>query len=124
MNSEVCVGCSHVLECVQVASGREPCFCTGDVEATDTAVTEPYGEFRDFTRTRGVTHGGEQADDANLLAVDPRCGFAGAKSFENVFDYLVQAQASVEVLLGGEPNLCVDHSVLGEVLGAFTGDPC
>ena len=108
----------HVLEGVEVAAGRPARLGAGDVEPGHAAVAVPHREFGDLQRARRRAHGGEQGVDGDATA-----RAAGPEALEHRLDHLVEAQPARHVQFRGEPDLCVDHTVGGEVLRALGRHP-
>jgi hypothetical protein len=104
-----------------VAGGREARLRARDVEADDAEVAVAVGQLGDLQGACGVPHGGEQRAHADAVAVLPRAALAHAEALVDRLDDLFEGEALLQVLLGGVPDLGVDHAVLGEVLGALSG---
>ena len=113
----------QVLERVQVPGGRVPGLRPGDVDADHADVPEPDRQLGDLHRAGVVPHRGEQRADPDPVTVRGRPRRPLGEPGQHRVHDLVEGQPLLDVQLGREPDLGVDHPVRGEVLGALGGDP-
>ena len=93
-------------------------FGAGDVEAHHAGIAPPHGQLRDLQAAGGGAHGRQQCVDREAGA-----GRAEPEALEDRVDHFVEREPLLEVQLGGEADLGVDHAVVGEILGALLRDP-
>jgi hypothetical protein len=99
------------------SSGRVAGLAARDVEADHAGVPVAQRELGDLRGVRRRAHGGEQQPD-----LDPALRRHLLEPGEDRLHDLVQLHAALEVQLGCEADLGVDHAVVGQVLGALGCD--
>lgn len=122
VNGEARVVVSHVLEGIQVARRRVAGLGAGDVEADNALVPEPDCQLGDLAGHRRVPHRGDQQAHHDRTARAGTGLLAVGESSQHGIDDRVEGHPAVDVQLGCEPHLGVDHRVGGQVFHALVGD--
>ncbi len=123
VDREVRVLPTQVLEGVEMTGRREPRLRPRDVEAHDAAVAVLDGELGDTTGVRGRADRGEEDANADRVSGLGRQSLTLGEACQHGLDHLVLVQPLLDMQLGGEPHLRVDHEVGRKILGALARDP-
>ena len=113
----------QVLEGVQVPGGRVAGLGAGDVEADHAAVAVAHRELGDLHRAGRVPHGGQQGAHPDRPTGRAASRRPSANPSSTASTTSSSLRPRLEVLLGGEPHLGVDHAVVGQVLRALARPP-
>lgn len=81
------------------------------------------GQLGDLLAAVGVPHGRDQLAHLDLAATFGHGFHAGLQTVLNRFHGFIEAQALLEVLLGGPADFAVHHAVVGEVLNELLRHP-
>ncbi len=104
----------HVLEGVEVAGRGMTGLGAGDVEADHAGIPPTHGQLRDLEATSSRPHRRQQRVDG-----EARAGRDPPETLEDGVDDFVECQPGIEMLLGREAHLRVDHTVGGEIFRAL-----
>ena len=113
----------EVVEGVTKARGRKSGFRTGDVEPDDAVRSMAHGEFGDFEAAVGVPHGGDELTDPDVMPARLRVGDALLDPLLHRLDRLVEAQPTLQMLLGSPSHLAVDDPIGHQISDEFARHP-
>ncbi len=106
-----------------VRARRVPALAAANVKPAHSLVPPLDRQLGDLPGHRRVPHGGHQQSHHDRPARCRTSLLAVGEPGQHGVDDLVEGHAAVDVQLGSEPDLGVDHRVLGQVLYALVRHP-